>query len=61
MISVGYSHCKPRLIFSRHKLNACNIFVVDIAEYESPGTSYNSMILCLICVIPASLSFALPD
>jgi hypothetical protein len=39
VISVGCSRCKERLIFSRHKLTACNIFLVDIADYESPGTS----------------------
>ena len=61
MISVGYSRCKERLIFSRHKLTACNVFVVDIAYCESPGSSYNSKILCLICMIPASHSFTSPD
>jgi len=60
MISVGYSRCKERLMFSRHNLTACNVFVVDIADCKSPRTSYNSKILCLIYTIPSSLSFTLP-
>jgi hypothetical protein len=61
MISMGCSRCKERLIFSRHILIACNIFVVNVADYESPGTSLNSNVLCRIHTIPSSLSFTLPD
>jgi hypothetical protein len=39
MTSVGWSRSKERLILSRHKLNARNLFLVDIADYESLGTS----------------------